>query len=102
MFHGLDWEGALKDIAGAKEYLTSKGAKKIGIVGFCMGGALAIAAVASYEGFDAAAPFYGIPDLSKYNPAKITCRVEVHTGENDSAKGFSDPEACKNFVNKVK
>jgi carboxymethylenebutenolidase len=64
---GLDWKGAIADIAGAKKFLEGKHCKKIGIIGFCMGGALTIAAAASIPGFDAVAPFYGIPDLSHYN-----------------------------------
>ena len=47
LLQGLNWDGALKVIKGAQQLLVSKGAKKIGIMGFCMGGALTIAAVSS-------------------------------------------------------
>lgn len=42
---GLDWEGAVKDIEGAAKYLKELGCIKIGVTGFCMGGALAIASI---------------------------------------------------------
>jgi len=42
---GLDWEGAVKDIEGAAKHLREMGCKKVGVTGFCMGGALSIAAL---------------------------------------------------------
>lgn len=99
---GLDWKGAIADIAGAKKFLEGKHCKKVGILGFCMGGALTIAAVASIPGFDAAAPFYGIPDLSHYNTENITCKFQGHFGETDQMKGFSDPESGKTLEAKLK
>ena len=99
---GLDWKGAIADIAGAKKFLEGKHCKKVGILGFCMGGALTIAAVASIPGFDAAAPFYGIPDLSHYNTENITCKFQGHFGETDQMKGFSDPESGKALEAKLK
>jgi len=65
LIKGLDWQGAALDISGAAAFLRSKGCKKVGVTGFCMGGALAILAVALDSTIDASAPFYGIPDLSK-------------------------------------
>lgn len=67
LYHGLDWNGAVVDINAAKEFLLKNGCKKVGITGFCMGGALCLATAASYQGFDAVAPFYGIPDRKKYD-----------------------------------
>ena len=56
-----------------------------------MGGALTIAAATLNQDFDAVAPFYGIPDLTKFDVSKITARFEAHFGELDNHKGFSDP-----------
>jgi carboxymethylenebutenolidase len=76
----LDWKGAINDIAAAKKFLEGKRCKKIGILGFCMGGALTIAAAAMIPGFDAAAPFYGIPDLNTYHLENIKCKFQGHFG----------------------
>jgi carboxymethylenebutenolidase len=38
----LDWSNAVQDIRNASEYLKKKGCIKIGVLGFCMGGALVI------------------------------------------------------------
>ncbi len=42
------------------------GCKKVGITGFCLGGALAFAGLSSSDVFDAGAPFYGVCDLNKF------------------------------------
>lgn len=95
LLSGLDWKGAVEDIQGAVNYLNSKGVNKVGIVGFCMGGALSIAASVFVEGIHAAAPFYGIPkpELLECDASKARAPLQLHFGTKDSAKGFSDPEA---------
>lgn len=79
---GLDWDGALKDIRGAALYLKQeKGCKKVGITGFCMGGALAIASLTLFGELDAGAPFYGIPDLKTYKLENIKVPVLAYFAE---------------------
>jgi len=94
---GLDWPGAIANISAAVQYLKSKGCKKVGVCGFCMGGALTIATAANCEDIDAAVPFYGVPDLSKVPVEKIKCPVFAHFAEKDQAKGFSDCTARDNL-----
>jgi carboxymethylenebutenolidase len=93
----LDWPNALLLIKSAGEYLKSLGCKKVFITGFCMGGALTIATIASFNVFDGAVPFYGVPDLTKFDLSNVKCPVVAHFGDLDQAKGFSDPEAAKNL-----
>ena len=58
---GLDWGRAAAEMAGAVRYLREReGTTSVGVVGFCMGGALAMIA-ATGEGVDAYASFYGFP-----------------------------------------
>ena len=94
LMSGLDFAGGVVDIISAAHDLKSKGYKKIGVTGFCMGGALALAAVANSGEFSAAVPFYGVPDLSKVPIANIKVPILAHFGEKDEAKGFSDPETA--------
>ena len=62
----LNWVKALKDIEKSAEYLKNNmNCQKIGIMGFCMGGALSIAAMTKTDIITAAAPFYGIPSLKQ-------------------------------------
>lgn len=59
-------------------------------MGFCMGGALCFASVASIQGFKAAGVFYGMPDFNIFRLDKITANVIAHFGRLDPLKGFSD------------
>jgi carboxymethylenebutenolidase len=86
--HGLDWDGAVQDISGAANYLLYIGCTKVGVTGFCMGGALAFSAAALCPQISAAVPFYGIPSTDL---AQIHIPVQAHFGELDDIVGFSSP-----------
>jgi carboxymethylenebutenolidase len=97
----LDWQCAVQDIQAAVNYLrTVRGVKKVGIVGFCMGGALSLASASLVEGIDASAPFYGIGQLG--DPALAKCPLQLHFGEKDALVGFSDITAQDSLENKLK
>ena len=87
----LDWQGAIKDIQGAARYLLSLGCRKVGIAGFCMGGALSFASAALVKEISAAAPFYGIPRSAFVDLTTIKIPVQAHFGEKDTIVGFSSP-----------
>jgi carboxymethylenebutenolidase len=94
---GLDWKGAVADISGAVSFLREKGAKKVAVVGFCMGGALALASATQDPKIDAVVPFYGIPDLKQWPIQNVKAPIFGNFGETDALKGFSTPEDAKNF-----
>lgn len=71
--HTQDWMNAIKEMSQAVAYLRASGASKVGVVGFCMGGALSYTA-AQHCGVNAAVPFYGTPQ-------KQLCQVG-HLGSN--------------------
>lgn len=61
LMEGLDWGRALGEIGATARYLRDEqGASRVGVIGFCMGGALTVLAAAK-AGVDAAAAFYGFP-----------------------------------------
>ena len=68
--------------------------KKVAVMGFCMGGALSIAASVRLKNLDGAVCFYGIrsPDIAR--PLDIKIPIQLHFGLLDENKGFSDPEAA--------
>lgn len=99
-FNDLDWSGAVQDIQAAVDYLKSKGINKIGVTGFCMGGALSIAASVLVNGLSASAPFYGIPSPQLADPAKAKTPLQLHFGTKDSLAGFSD-SAAQDALEKV-
>ncbi len=71
LMDGLDFPGAThQDIRGAVRHLKGIGGK-VGVMGFCMGGALTVAAAVHVPEADAAVCFYGIPPKEFADPAKI-------------------------------
>jgi len=98
----LDWPGAVQDIAGAAKYLKEKGCKKVGVTGFCMGGALALASAALIpEEISAAAPFYGIPSAELCDVGKIKIPLQGHFGSKDTLAGFSSPKDVESLKQKL-
>lgn len=59
----LKWSVALEEIAGAQEFLKRhpRSTGKVGVTGFCMGGAGALLTACNLPGLSAAVAFYGIP-----------------------------------------
>lgn len=98
LMNGLDWEGAYQDIQGAVDYLKLEGCEKIGIVGFCMGGALSLGSTVNVSGLSCASFFYGIPNMN-LSP-KIP--IQGHFGNLDNVKGFSDSETVNQLEKKLK
>ncbi|XP_013400769.1 uncharacterized protein LOC106166668 [Lingula anatina] len=98
----LDWPGAVKDVQAAARFLQSKGCVKVGVTGFCMGGALAFAAAALVPEISAAAPFYGIPGQQLADLTTIKIPVEAHFGKKDTLQGFSSPDDYRPLVEKLK
>ncbi|XP_005094588.1 protein usf [Aplysia californica] len=91
----LDWKGAIDDIQGCAQYLKGKGCVKVGVTGFCMGGALSMAAAALVPEIDAAVPFYGIPSAELCDVTTIKVPLQCHFGDKDSVAGFSSPAEWK-------
>lgn len=80
---GLDFADAThQDLAGALRHLQAL-ASKVGVTGFCMGGALTIAAAVHLPGLAAASCFYGIPPAEFADPARIAIPFQGHFAERD-------------------
>ena len=91
LMKGLDWARAAKEIAGAVRHLREvEGATKVGVVGFCMGGALTIVA-ATQSGVDAYAACYGFPPKGAAPLERITAPGLLFFGEQEEF--FSIPDA---------
>ena len=80
---GLDFSDAThQDLNGAVKYLKGSG-DKVGVMGFCMGGALTIAAAVHIPDVAAAVCFYGIPPQKFADPAKIRAPFQGHFANKD-------------------
>jgi carboxymethylenebutenolidase len=79
----LDWgAAATQDVRGAVQHLKSGGGK-VGVTGFCMGGAVTILAAVHVPEVASAVCFYGIPPASAADPAKIKVPFQGHFAIHD-------------------
>ncbi len=100
LMEGLDFkDAASQDARGAERYLREHGAKRVGVAGFCMGGALAMLSVMYGDGFDAASVWYGYPPAEAGDPAKISVPIQGHWALDD---GFFTIEGVDNIERKLK
>jgi carboxymethylenebutenolidase len=79
-------EDAARDLGGAVDYLVADGSvtsSKVGVVGFCMGGAFALA-LAGQQGdrIGAAVAFYGVGSIPN-DFSGIVAPVQGHYGQRD-------------------
>jgi len=83
LMSGLNFgDAASQDIRGAVQFLKSRGGK-VGVTGFCMGGALTLLAVCAAPEIDAAVVWYGCPPLEYIDAAKIHVPLQAHWAIQD-------------------
>lgn len=83
LMSGLDFPGAThQDIRAAVQHLK-EGGGKVGVTGFCMGGALTIAAAVHVPEADVGVCFYGIPPKEFADPAKVRIPLQGHFANTD-------------------
>jgi carboxymethylenebutenolidase len=84
LLQALDWAQAIDEVAGAVSMLAShaRGNGKVGITGFCMGGAVSLVSAAKIPQVSAAAPFYGLPDPST-DFSGVVCPIQGHYAKKD-------------------
>ncbi len=80
---GLDFPAAThQDLRGAVQHLKRQ-SSKVAVMGFCMGGALTIAAAVHVPEVDATVCFYGIPPKEFADPAKMKVPFQGHFANQD-------------------
>jgi carboxymethylenebutenolidase len=99
----LDIDRAARDMTGAVDFLTGHEAVRgsgIGVIGFCMGGGLAMwLATLRPDAVRAVVPFYGLaPRDREPDWARLEAAVEGHFAELDEG---ADPEAVAAFEEKL-
>ncbi len=83
LMEGLDFPGAThQDLRGATHHLRGQSGK-VAVMGFCMGGALTIAAAVHIPEVSAAVCFYGIPPADFADPARIKIPFQGHFANQD-------------------
>lgn len=81
----LDTDDAVDRVAGAVGWLRghSRSNGKVGVTGFCMGGAMAFASACGVPHLGAVVPFYGVPNRDKVDYTKVTAPIQAHFAKND-------------------
>ncbi len=104
LMHSLPPDRAGRDMSGAIDYLASHKAVTgtgIGVVGFCMGGMLALIIAANRpDKVKAVVPFYGFPQ-GEMEPdwSKLTASISGHMAEKDD---FFPPDAARALEAKLR
>ena len=81
---GLNFgDAASQDVRGAVQFLKARGGK-VGVTGFCMGGALTVLSLQMAPEADAGVIWYGYPPLEFVNAAAIRVPVMAHWAEQDN------------------
>jgi len=92
LMDGLDFPGAThQDIRGAAQHLKGIGGK-VAVMGFCMGGALTVAAGVHVPEVDAAVCYYGIPPAEFADPKDMKIPFQGHFAVHDD---WCTPDAVK-------
>lgn len=103
-FQRYDVQQGVTDVGYAIETLRAHTAcsKKVGLLGFCLGGKLAYIAAASYK-VDVAVSFYGVGiDNHLDLAASIRCPVQMHFGDKDEGISMEHVARVKNvFKNRA-
>ena len=96
----LNIDRAEKDLRGACDYLGSRSSGgRLGIIGFCMGGQLALYAASKNENIGACIDFYGIHPNVKPVLEAIKAPVLGLFAENDS---FVNPDVVRELERNLK
>jgi carboxymethylenebutenolidase len=82
-------DAAGQDVRGAVQFLKGSGSGKVGVTGFCMGGALTLLAAVNVPEADAAVIWYGYPPLEFVDAGRIKVPLLGHWATDDAAFAIS-------------
>ncbi len=89
LFMALEIATAGRELRGAADYLLGHpavGSQKVGVVGFCMGGQLALYAASEYgDRIACAVDFYGIHPKVRIEPSRLRVPILGHFGTRDTS-----------------
>lgn len=80
--NNLDFGEAAKDVQGACQHLKQS-SDRVGVIGFCMGGVLAMVAAMNFPEADAVSAWYGLPPDEAGDPTAINVPLQGHFGKQD-------------------
>jgi len=94
----FDFPAGIRDIAAAARWVEKEAAGKVGVIGFCLGGKLAVAATAAYP-FAAVASMYGVKleaDAERLQAVQVP--MQIHVGDKDAHVPMEAVEKIRDIV----
>jgi carboxymethylenebutenolidase len=91
-------DAATQDVRGAAQYIKQSSAK-VGVVGFCMGGALTVLSAMYVKEGDAFSSWYGFPPEQAGDVKSIAKPLQLHLAEQDAS---FPPEGARILENKLR
>jgi carboxymethylenebutenolidase len=91
-------DAATQDIRGAAQYLK-KTSPKVGAIGFCMGGALAVLSAVLLKELDTVCSWYGFPPEGAADAKTISIPLQMHFAEQDQ---FFAPQRARALETQLK
>ncbi len=91
-------DAASQDIRGAVQFLKAR-ATKVGVTGFCMGGALTLLALTRSAEIDCGVVWYGCPPLEYIDATKIQAPLMGHWATQDSVFSINTVDALEAKLN---
>ncbi|HET9821061.1 MAG TPA: dienelactone hydrolase family protein [Burkholderiaceae bacterium] len=91
-------DAAAQDVRGAVQYLKSRavGSGKVGVTGYCMGGALTILSMTHVPEADAGVVWYGLPPLEYVDATRFGTRpLMAHWATQDQAFAIENVDALE-------
>ncbi|MEO6278416.1 MAG: dienelactone hydrolase family protein [Roseateles sp.] len=90
-------DAAAQDVRGAVNYLKSLGlgSGKVGVTGYCMGGALTVLASTLVPEADAAVIWYGMPPLEYVDASKVNIPLQAHWATQDEFFAIAGVDALE-------
>ena len=102
LMSALDFgDAASQDIRGAVQFLKGR-STKVGITGFCMGGALTLLSLTQSPEIDAGVVWYGCPPLDYIDASKIRAPIMGHWATQDEFFKIDTVDALEEKLNAAK
>lgn len=93
----LDWKEAVAELGGAVTFLQNDARcnGNVGVMGFCLGGALTFAAAATSSDVKAAVAYYGLASQESFDHSKIKAPMMAHFASKD---GWAKPDKAQELA----
>ena len=102
LMDGLNFgDAAGQDVRGAVQFLKAAGASKVGVTGYCMGGALTLLSSVFVPEVDAAAVWYGYPPLEYVDASKIKVPLMGSWAIHDDVFPIAGVDALEKKLNEA-